>query len=312
MKKLLIASTIGLLLVLTACDNETIEDRTSACRIHLETERPIRDRAGFDITLPDEINRIVSLAPSMTVMLSDLGLEACIVAMDTHSGLMFDHLDVPTFDVLHPEIESIIVLNPDLVLASTLSMMGDVSTDPFERLSDLGIAVAYLPTSDTILDIQADLRFIAHVTGEIARGEALIDEMVQEITEIVTLIDNSVEMPTVYFEISPAPHLFSFGAGVFLHEMIELIGAQNMLGDLSGWTSVEPESIVALNPDVIFTNVDFIDDAVGELLSRPGFEGVDAVINERVYAIDNHYTAIPTHRITQGLRAMAKALWHHE
>lgn len=57
--------------------------------------------------------------------------------------------------------------------------------------------------------------------------------------------------------------MYSFGGGVFLDEMIEIIGAENILGEETGWLRVEPETIMAADPDVILTNVNYIEDPVG-------------------------------------------------
>ena len=268
----------------------------------------MQDRVGFDVIIPDEMNYIISMAPSITVTLIDLGLEDRIIAMDNQSELMLGEVDVPTFDILSPEIESMIALNPDFIFASAMMMMGDEENDPLDPLRELGIGVAYIPSSESIEGIKEDIRFIATVTDEIEAGEQLITEMELEVAEITALVAEVEEEPVVYFEISPAPDMFSFGSGVFLHEMIELVGATNVFADLESWLPVEAESIVSANPDVIFTNVNFIDDPVEEILSRPGWEHVDAVENERVYLLDNYDTSLPTHHIVRALRAMAEYL----
>ena len=308
MKAIFMILTFGVIVTLFGCQSRAvhIQDEPVA-----DTNEPFRtvDRARPEINIQDEVHSIISMAPAITVMLVDLGLEDAIIAMDEHSASMLGEVSVPTFDMLNPEVESIIALDPDLVLASTMSMMGDVANDPFLPLADFDITVAYIPTSTSIEDIQADLHFISTITGQAARGEALIATMIEEIEEIVALVDPNKAGLTVYFEISPAPYLFSFGQGVFLHEMIALIGGENIFGDLYDWLSVEAESVVSANPDVIFTNASFLDDPVAEILSRPGFEGVNAVANERVYFIENDVTSLPTHQITRGMRMMLEALY---
>ena len=113
----------------------------------------------------------------------------------------------------------------------------------------------------------------------------------------------------MYFEISAAPYCYSFGEGVFLNEMIDLIGAENVLAGQEGWLSVEEESVVSANPDVILTNVNYIEDPVGEILARPGWEGVTAVQNGGVHTIDNKTSSLPNENIVQALKEMAKAVY---
>jgi iron complex transport system substrate-binding protein len=214
---------------------------------------------------------------------------------------------MPTIDMMNLEVESMIALNPDFVFTSGIVMMGDEENDPLSPLKDLGIGVAYIPSSDTIEGIKEDLRFVAAVTDTREVGEQLIATMVRELEEIAALIDDEVR-PIVYFEISPAPDMFSFGADTFQHAMLVLSGGENIFADVSGWIPVEAESVISANPEVIFTSVNFIDDPVAEILSRPGFEGVDAVVHERVYYIDNDYMSIPTHHITRAMLEMVQHL----
>jgi len=304
LKKFIILPALFIFVMVVACSSPAETDS-------LETafEMPIQDRYGLDITVPEEMTRIISMAPSVTVTLIDLGLEDRIVAMDQNSAIMLGgEVDVPTFDMLNPEIESLIMLEPDFIFASTISMMGDVANDPFAPLRELGIGVAYIPSSESIEAIKEDIRFIAAVVSEVEVGEEIILEMEHEIEEIIDLIDDNPATLTVYFEISPAPDMFSFGNGVFQHEVLELIGAENIFADVSGWLSVEAESVVLANPEIIFTNVNFIDDPVAEILSRPGWEDVSAVQNGRVFFIDNDDTSLPTHHIVRGMRVMAEYL----
>jgi len=290
--------------------DESADEESDDDTVAVSGVMPTQDRAGIDMTVPEEINGIISLAPSITIKLIDLGLEDKIIAIDTQSAAVYgNEQGLPEFDLMAPEVESMIALNPDFVFASAITLMGNEENDPFAPLRDLGIGVAYIPSSDSIAGIREDIRFVATVVGEADAGEALVDEMDREIEEIVALVGDVETAPIVYFEISPAPEMFSFGSGVFLHEMIELIGAENVFGDEESWMGVEAESIVALNPDVIFTNVNFIDDPVTEILERSGWEGMDAIINERVYMIDSNDTSQPTHNITRGLREMAEYLY---
>ena len=133
--------------------------------------------------------------------------------------------------------------------------------------------------------------------------------MQEEIDSISAIAKIITEKKTVYFEISAAPYMYSFGNGVFLNEMIELIGTANILSGQDGWLSVEGETVVAADPDVIFTNVNYLDDPVAEILGRDGWAGVTAVVNRDVYYIDNMASSLPNQNIVVALRQMAEALY---
>ena len=117
---------------------------------------------------------------------------------------------------------------------------------------------------------------------------------------------------TVLFEISALPYIYSFGTGTFLDEMIVLMGAENVMGDQVSWISVTEESAVAANPDVILTSVNYIEDSVGEILGRSGWENVTAVANNAVYYIDNGASSLPNHHIVDAMLEMALAVYPEE
>lgn len=296
----------ALLVMIVGCGGQNL----ATDEVTSENGAVLEDPAGFEVIIPEEMERIVSLAPSITTILVDLGLEDRLVAMDMHSAFMLGNTgDLPVFDAMALEVESMIELNPDFIFASTIIMMGNEENDPLAPIRELGIGIAYIPTSESIHAIQEDIRFIATVMGEVDAGEVLVLGIEEEIEAIRDLVDARAGQLVVYFEISPAPDMFSFGRGTFLNEMLELVGAENVFAHYEGWLPVEAESIVALDPDVIFTNVDFIDDPISEILSRPGWEGMSAIQNERVYRIDADETSQPTHRITNALWVMVDYLY---
>ena len=91
--------------------------------------------------------------------------------------------------------------------------------------------------------------------------------------------------------------------------LIELIGAENALADQEGWIRVEGETIAEANPDVILTNVNYLEDPVGEILSRSGWEGMSAIQNKQVYSIDNMSSSLGNQNIVKALDQMAKAVY---
>jgi iron complex transport system substrate-binding protein len=116
----------------------------------------------------------------------------------------------------------------------------------------------------------------------------------------------------VYLEISPFPNPVTMGRETFLDEMIEIIGARNVFADNTGWIAPSAEAILDRNPEVILTNVNFINDPLGEIKARQGFATVAAVQTGQVYAIDTDSSSRPSHRITLALRQMARAVYPGE
>lgn len=270
-------------------------------------EAPAQDPAGNDIALPAELNKVICLAPSTTIILDSLGLTDRLVAVDTYSPVYIESLSsLPQFDMMTPDIEQIAALEPDVVFTTGMSY---VDGNPFAQLVDMGICVVDIPSSESIAEIQSDILFVASCFGMADEGQAIVDEMQATIDEITAIGATITEKKTVLFEISALPYIYSFGAGTFLNEMIEMIGAENILADQQSWVPVTEEFAVAANPDVILTSVDYLDDPVGEILSRTGWENVTAVANKAVYAIDNGYSSLPNQYVVKAMIQMAQAIY---
>jgi iron complex transport system substrate-binding protein len=69
------------------------------------------------------------------------------------------------------------------------------------------------------------------------------------------------------------------------------------------------EAIIERNPDVILTCVDYIEDPIGEIKSRDGFNYINAVINNRIHKIDTNSLVRPSARILLALNQMARAVY---
>lgn len=267
-----------------------------------------KDREGNPISVPESIERIISLGPSNSEILVALGFGDKIVAADTFSdNIEGINGDIPFFNMMAPDGEQIIVLEPDVIFVSGISRGG--GDDPLKTVADTGVCVIYIPSSSSIQSIKEDIRFVAQVMGVPEKGEAVIVELEKEIDAVRAIGDAITDKKTVYFEVQAAPYMYSFGQGVYLNEMIEFIGAKNILGDLDGWLSITDEAILAANPDVILTCINYIDDPVAEIMSRPGWSEITAVANGDVYYIDTDASNRPNHNIVKALAEMAKCVY---
>lgn len=311
MKKIISMSMTLLMIIsiLTSCASTQSKETPSAIDPSKATVTlPSKDRAGNEITVPEEITSIISMSPSITEVLVDLGFGDKIIAVDTYSEDILGLPDgIPSFDMMTPDAEKLVSLNPDIVFATGMSM--SKGNDPFKPIRDIGICLAYIPSSDSIQGIYDDIVFISDTMQVSQKGKEIVDDLKTKISEIKKVSNTITEKKTVYFEISAQPNLYSFGKGVFLNEMIEIIGAKNILVDQESWIAVSVEAIVAANPDVIITNVDYIENAVDEIKSRNGWENVTAIKNGDVYYVDKDASSLSNHNIVKALEQMAKDIY---
>ena len=269
---------------------------------------PTEDRAGEPIELPDKIETIISLAPSTTRVLTDLGLQEKLIAVDTYSaGYQPELASLPEFDMMTPDVEKLAEMKPDVIFITGMSLSG--GSNPYQALIDLGIPVVGIPTSNSIDAIREDVLFIGECVGETDGAQALVDEMQAEIDEIAAIGATIEDKKTVAVEVSALPQLCYAGGDTYINEMIEIIGAENAYGESDPWASVTEEAAVDTNPDVILTCTSYLPDPVGEILSRKGWENVTAIADKAVFQLDEESVNQPNHHITKALREMAEAVY---
>lgn len=309
MKKIISMLLITLMIITTSCSTQqSVKTESPEKQVTTTKPLPTTDMAGNSIKVPEKIEKIVSMAPSITEILIELGHGDKIVAADVYSkGIAGLPANILYIDMLSPDAEKIISLNPDIILASGMSMKD--GNNPFKPISDVGICVAYIPSSQSIGKIYEDILFISGVVRADKKGEEIVANMKNKINEYKKKSESVKQKKKVYFEISAAPTIYSFGTGVFLDEIITIIGAENVLSDQKSWISISDEVILSKNPDVIITNVSFPEDPLKEIKSRSGWENIDAIKNNQVYRVDTKRSSQPNHNIIKALEEIGKAVY---
>ena len=302
-------------LYLVACGN-TDKNHTETEQIVVEEESvgKIIDRQGNEIDLPKKSEKIVSLVPSITETLIDLGLKDKIVAVDKYSAnLEGIKSDIAVFDMAKPDMESLVALQPDILLDGITVTEG--SSEPYAPLIEIGTFTSSIPTSTSIQGIIDDILFLGEITNTQGRAKEIVKSYKDEISNVVKKVDDydknvKKESKTkVYFEISPVPDAFTFGKNTFLNEMLDILKVENVFADLDGWASVSEEKILEKNPDVIFTNSGYLENPAELIKKRAGWNVIEAVKNNRVYYIDENSSSRPNENTIKAFKEMAKALY---
>ncbi len=280
----------------TTVESDTVEATT------------VVDREGKEITIPSEVNTIVSLAPSITETLVNLGLGDKIIGVDTYStGVDGLNADIASFDIMAPDVELLATLQPDIIFVSGISQ--STEDDPLKPIKDLGTIVTYMPTSNTFQGIEEDILFLGTITNEKERAEEIVAKFQEDLASITEKLEGVVlEENTVYFEISPAPYLYSFGSGVFLNDALEMLHLENIFKEQEAWISITEEEILSRNPSIIFTNT-YLEDAVTEVKGREGWDIINAVENDKVYKIDENKSSHANEFVVDAILEMAKAVY---
>lgn len=308
MKKKILTITALLFIVvsLSSCANNNHETQeVNQSKVEITTPQ------GEKIKVPNSIQRVVSLSPAVTQIINDLGQKDKLIAVDTQSPKYVSGLEkVQQTDLMNLDFEKIMALKPELLFVSDLTMFQ--SEDKIKKLQDKGTAVVVLPTEKNFKEIESNICLVATALNQKEKGEQLAGQMEKDITAFREQATRIRQKKRVLFEIAASPEIYSMGKDTYVNEMIETIGAENVMAKETGAIKVSEEAAIMSNPDVILTNVEYVPDPIHDILKMKGWEEVEAVKNKAVYSIDNERSSLPNQHIVQAMREMAKAVYPDE
>lgn len=273
-------------LVLTAC--QPVQQTPTEPRVFI-------DDLGRTVTIEGVPERIISLSPSNTEMLFALGLGDNVVGVTDWCNYPPEALDkekVGAYDT--PDIETVLALSPDLILASHGLAMETIDTMEGLELTVFGIM------STDLDDLMDDIRTVGNITGRQAEADALTSDMAARIQAVADETEQLEHRPKTFYVIWHDP-LFTVGTDTFIHELIEMAGGENIFADLTGYPIVSIEEVLARDPEVIITSVWCYDWA----LNATELVGVNATATGRIYTVDDDLVQRPAPRIVQGLEWFA-------
>jgi len=245
--------------------------------------------------------RIVSLQPSATVILSAVGQLNRVVACTKHCVDVVPEAGNGTRTIVADSwtatAEPILAVRPDLVIAAVPYQEKAVGEILKAGVRFLGLA------PKTLADIYGDIATIAAVVGAAANGQHAIDDMRAEI-ERVRSATAALPRPTVYCEEWGNPLIH---AQPWVAELIQAAGGA-FVGKPG--TRTTPEEILAQAPEVIVAAWCGVGDRVPlqKIIRDRAWHDTPAAKAGRVFCIRDEFLNTPASTLLHGLHALAAAL----
>jgi iron complex transport system substrate-binding protein len=268
----------------------------------------LKDSLGREVKIEKEPLRIISLSPSNTEILFALGLGDRVVGVTNYCDYPGEAKSKEKIgDFSNPNIEKIISLNPDLVLATTMH------EKPVKRLEELKIPVIVLEPKN-IEEMLDSLILVGKATGREKDATELVNSLKKRIDAVKEKVSSIPEdkKPTVFYELWPSP-ITTVGPGTFVDDLITKAGGKNIAGDSDKpYPVYGQEVIIAKNPDIIIFShhgTNGVNEQTKEdILKRPGWSNINAVKNDKVFYVDENIIQRPTPRLVDGLEQFAKII----
>ncbi len=252
--------------------------------------------------------RIASLCPSNTELLTYLGLQDRIVALDDYSDWPAVRQDaVRLGSDMSIDLDRLEAAKPDYILAS-LSVPGMERN--IEGLQARGLThKVYHPKS--LQEIRSNLLAVGEDLGVMDRAKLAVEAFDRLINRYQKLACAVSDRPKIYWEWWPKP-VFTPGGGNWLTEISELAGAENVFADHAE-ASVKTtwEEVIKRNPDIIhLVWVGVHQDKVSPeiVIARDQAQAISAIRNQRIYVLDEPLFCRPSPRLLTGLAKAAAQL----
>jgi iron complex transport system substrate-binding protein len=261
----------------------------------------VTDDLGRQVTIPAPPQRIVSLAPSNTEILFALGLDERVVAVDAWSDYPPAAQEKPEVgDYVNPDLEQIVAINPDLVLATAVH-----EATVLPQLEDLRIPTVVLEPT-TLDEVLADIALVGEAAGVGDTATALICAFEDRVAAVESAVAGA-SAPRVFFELGP--ELYTAGPGSFVDDLIARAGGENIVAEGQGpWPQMSAEALITADPEVILLADHEAGVTPESVKARPGWQEVSAVREDRIVTLDSDLVARPGPRLVDGLEEIARAL----
>ncbi|MHB8104674.1 MAG: ABC transporter substrate-binding protein [Dehalococcoidales bacterium] len=268
----------------------------------------IKDYYGREITIKNNHpQKIVSLAPSNTEILFALGLGDRIVGVTQYSDFPPEATTKPSVGAYdNPNIEDIVAMEPDLVLATDAQ-----SNSIYQQLENRGLTVVAI-VPHNIPEVLQSITLIGKITGQDKEAASLVADMQKRIDAVVEKTSKltASEKPRVFYIIWHDP-IWTTGNGTFEDSLIEMAGGINIAHALGGYVGMSLEALIDANPQIMIAGVGM---GTGEDLplqfvqTEPRLKDIDARKNDKVYSVDMNIVSRPGPRIVDALEAFFKII----
>ncbi len=257
------------------------------------------DDRGVSVSLPALPTRVVTLLPSLTETVCELGACARLVGTDRYSNHPASVKSLPKMGGLDDaNVEMIVALRPDVVLLA-------VSSRVIDRLEGLGLKVVALEPK-TYEDVRRVAGKVSQLLGQGPAGERLWARLEAQVGDAARSVPPAARGLSVYYEIDSAP--YAAGESSFIGHTLTRLGAVNIVPSRLGpFPKLNPEFVVRADPQVIMVSAK---GAMG-LPTRPGWSRIRAVKERHVCAFTPEQGDVlsrPGPRMGEAARIMASCL----
>jgi iron complex transport system substrate-binding protein len=261
---------------------------------------------GYTTTIAKKPTRIISLSPSATESLFEIGAGKQVLAVDSLSNFP-KSAPITELSAFEPNVEAIAALKPDLVVLSVDAMKSMVVKEALEKLK---IPVLMEKAPENLAQAYKGIEVLGAATDRTSEAKKVTFKMAALIKSILNRAKKSVKI-TFFHELDNT--LYSVTSDTFIGKVYKDFGLINIAdkaagADSYGYPQLSAEYVLKTDPDVIFLADAEYGESPATVRARAGWSGITAVTKKNVFALPNDIPSRWGPRLDDFYRTVAASL----
>ena len=266
--------------------------------------RTLTDQVGRQVKVPMAPGRIVSLTPSLTEVVFELGAGELLVGVTKFATTPAAATKISKVgSYVHLDLERILRLKPDLCLAVRDGNPKHV----VDRLVALGIPV-YVVDPRSLAEVRESISLLGELLQRQAQAAKIVAEMEAIEARVAARVATVTSTPRVFFQIDASP-IISAGDNTFIGQLIVKAGGINLAAGPTAYPRYSWENVLHLQPDVVL--IASMSGGYTPEQLQAGWQKwpqVPAVAGGRIHVVEADQFDRPTLRLFHGLEQMVQLL----
>lgn len=267
------------------------------------------DQAQMTNTNSEDI-RIISLMPSNTEIIAELGMEDSLFGITTVDNFSEDlNENITRLDTFALDEESMMALNPTHIVSHEANH--DANKNIIDRVaSNTGAETLIVDDAEKINEIYGTITDIGAFIGKEEQAEELNASLQQDVENIQYEYADRDEQDKALVLISTTPDIYIAGNNTFIDDFLETLNIGNVFEDVNGYPAITSEDLIAREPGTVISTLGISGEELTNALNNiSGLEGAPITREENQCTPNPDTVSRPGPRFTDGLAAIAECVY---
>lgn len=261
---------------------------------------------GYSTTIAKKPMRIISLSPSATESLFEIGAGKQVLAVDSYSNFP-KSAPITDLSAFEPNVEALVAFKPDLVILSVDAVKSLVVKEALEKLK---ISVLMEQAPENLAQVYKEIEVLGAVTDHTSEAKKVTFKMASLIKSILNRAKVSGKV-TFFHELDNT--LYSATSETFIGKVYNDFGLINIAdkaagADSYGYPQLSAEYLVKSDPTIIFLADAEYGESAATVKARAGWSGITAVVKKNIFALPNDIPSRWGPRLVDFYRFVAAAI----